>query len=247
SPLSLSSAQIYNEDRHRGSTLFAGSKIVQVKPPVLPNGEEGPVVAVVSRIGFASNKGELFRAILNPTEVELAFNRDAWRVLAVMAVVGLLAGAKRLYDGIHFTRGAMVVALTALDIITTAIPPALPIVLTVGTGMALTRLRRKKVFCIDPGRINLAGRVNVMCWDKTGTLTTEGLQFSGTDVWDVTGSFTGHSRALYQKGAGSARRGMAAWDRFGEIETVMATCHSLNTVGGQIVGYSVDSEMFAAT
>ncbi len=42
--------------------------------------------------------------------------------------------------------------LRAIDIITTAVPPALPAALTVGTVYALNRLRKHKIFCISPQR-----------------------------------------------------------------------------------------------
>jgi len=40
----------------------------------------------------------------------------------------------------------------ALDLITTAVPPALPAALTVGMVYAVKRLRKHKIFCISPQR-----------------------------------------------------------------------------------------------
>lgn len=42
--------------------------------------------------------------------------------------------------------------LRALDVITIVVPPALPAALTVGTIYALSRLRKKKIYCISPQR-----------------------------------------------------------------------------------------------
>jgi P-type E1-E2 ATPase len=58
------------------------------------------------------------------------------------------------------------ILITSLDIITIAVPPALPIILTVGISLAMSRLERQSIFCIDPERINYAGRADVMCFDK---------------------------------------------------------------------------------
>jgi magnesium-transporting ATPase (P-type) len=41
-----------------------------------------------------------------------------------------------------------------------------------GIGFALHRLRRDQIFCISPQRINFAGKVDVCCFDKTGTRFT---------------------------------------------------------------------------
>jgi cation-transporting P-type ATPase 13A2 len=59
------------------------------------------------------------------------------------------------------------------------VPPALPAAMTVGTVFAISRLKKKKIFCISPPRINVSGRVNLMVFDKTGTLTEDGLQVYG--------------------------------------------------------------------
>jgi cation-transporting ATPase 13A3/4/5 len=46
-----------------------------------------------------------------------------------------------------------------LDIITQAVPPALPAVLACGVVFAINRLKKKNIFCIAPPRINLAGQI----------------------------------------------------------------------------------------
>ncbi|KXS15518.1 hypothetical protein M427DRAFT_44373 [Gonapodya prolifera JEL478] len=253
SPFHPGTTTTYHEDRHRNATLFAGSRIVQVKPaiPALAHpGAPGYATAIVVRTGFATAKGEVFRSVIHPTQVEIAFRRDAWRVLGVMAAVGVIASAKRLYDGITFSRPLFSIILTSLDILTTAIPPALPIVLTVGTGMSLTRLRSNRVLCIDPDRINLAGRVDAACWDKTGTLTETGVRFVGLDKWEAAAGFCGIERSVGGNAgrSSSARRNATPLDLFGgNVPLVMAVCHGLNVVDGALAGYSLDTELFTAT
>jgi cation-transporting P-type ATPase 13A2 len=67
----------------------------------------------------------------------------------------------------------------SLDLITITVPPALPAAMTAGTVFALSRLRKRRIYCISPPRVNVAGRVNMMVFDKTGTLTEEGLTVFG--------------------------------------------------------------------
>lgn len=102
------------------------------------------------------------------------------------------------------------------DMITIAIPPALPIVLTIGTGFALTRLRAiYGIGCIDPQRVNFAGRVTLACWDKTGTLTGQGVV--GVGVRE------------YKDGTWMTKDTSEIADEVGRdrAATVMATCHSI--------------------
>lgn len=54
----------------------------------------------------------------------------------------------------------------ALDIITIAVPPALPAALTTGIIYTQRRLKNKGIFCISPQRINMCGQLNLFCFDK---------------------------------------------------------------------------------
>ena len=69
--------------------------------------------------------------------------------------------------------------LRAFDVITIVVPPALPAALTVGTVYALNRLRKQQIFCISPQRVNLCGKIKLVCFDKTGTLTEDSLDLYG--------------------------------------------------------------------
>lgn len=58
------------------------------------------------------------------------------------------------------------IILQALDLITIAVPPALPAAMTVGRFYAQIRLKNKNIFCISPRSINVAGGINCVCFDK---------------------------------------------------------------------------------
>ncbi len=50
----------------------------------------------------------------------------------------------------------------SLDIITIAVPPALPGALTAGLVYAQNRLKKSKIYCISPRTINICGTLNTM-------------------------------------------------------------------------------------
>lgn len=56
--------------------------------------------------------------------------------------------------------------IRTLDVVTIAVPAALPAAITTGTIYAQSRLKRNGIFCISPPRINISGKVSVFCFDK---------------------------------------------------------------------------------
>ena len=66
-----------------------------------------------------------------------------------------------------------------LDLITITVPPGLPVSMTFGIIFALEKLKDKGIFCISPNKIISGGRVKHACFDKTGTLKEDFMDFYG--------------------------------------------------------------------
>lgn len=68
------------------------------------------------------------------------------------------------------------IIIRALDLVTVIVPPALPAAMTVGTIYAQNRLKKQGIFCISPPRINLCGKIRLVCFDKVGLGQRHGFQ-----------------------------------------------------------------------
>lgn len=69
-----------------------------------------------------------------------------------------------------------------MNLLTIVVPAALPLALSIGISVSFNRLQGKGVYCINPGRILSLGRVDTLCFDKTGTITEDGLNLKGVVV-----------------------------------------------------------------
>uniref|UniRef100_A0A8C0EPY3 Polyamine-transporting ATPase 13A2 n=1 Tax=Bubo bubo TaxID=30461 RepID=A0A8C0EPY3_BUBBB len=217
---SQAASTIYSPEEHRRHTLFCGTQVIQAKSYV---GRE--VLAVVTRTGFCTAKGDLISSILYPKPVSFKFYKDAVKFVLFLSILGTSE------------RGGMVpvgqIIIRALDLVTVIVPPALPAAMTVGTIYAQNRLKKQGIFCISPPRINLCGKIRLVCFDKTGTLTEEGL-----DVWGVVPLENNHFMPLIHE-----PRCLPA----GALLYSLAACHTVSLLRAQPIGDPVDLKMVEST
>jgi magnesium-transporting ATPase (P-type) len=79
--------------------------------------------------------------------------------LAMIALMGMIAA---IVMKVLFKNPVADIIQRSLDIITIAVPPALPGALTAGLVYAQNRLKKSKIYCISPRTINICGTLNTM-------------------------------------------------------------------------------------
>jgi cation-transporting ATPase 13A3/4/5 len=220
--------------------LFAGCTVSQVGKnnelkSDLPSGLQ-EAHALVLRTGITTARGELIQEILYALPISYQWDMDLGPVFAMLFVVGCIYGVSGV--AMQLNNGSDIPTwITSFDTfmwsMSQMISPAIPLALIVGQIASTDRLKKQtRIGVKDPNRIAMAGKVQTMCFDKTGTITKDGLDFTGVHNKDspVSESFVSDASLINQK-----------------ILYGLATCHSLATFGSQFVGHQVEVEMFKAS
>ncbi|XP_022718455.1 probable manganese-transporting ATPase PDR2 isoform X5 [Durio zibethinus] len=208
--------------RDKNHILFGGTKILQhtadksfpLKTP------DGGCLAVVLRTGFETSQGKLMRTILFSTERVTANSWESGLFILFLVVFAIIAAGYVLKKGLEDpTRSKYKLFLSCSLIITSVIPPELPMELSIAVNTSLIALARRGIFCTEPFRIPFAGKVDICCFDKTGTLTSDDMEFSGvvglSDSSDLESDMTKVSPRTVE---------------------ILASCHALVFVDNKLVG-----------
>ncbi|ORZ16338.1 cation-transporting ATPase [Absidia repens] len=166
-------------DADKLSVLYGGTKVLQVTPPENGGAPDHGCICVVARSGFGTSQGELVRTMIFSTERVSANNFEALLFILFLLIFAIAASWYVWTKGVENDRKRSKLLLDCILIITSVVPPELPMELSLAVNSSLVALSKFAIFCTEPFRIPFAGRVDVCCFDKTGTLTGEDLVFEG--------------------------------------------------------------------
>ncbi len=178
--------------KHIGDTVLSGSLIVA-----------GTADARVTGVGAESYSNTLTREIKKRTmvhsELRAATTRIlvylTWMLIPIIAVV--LIGRVLAYGGLDGLDTVSAeswrhAALDAVASVVGMIPEGLVLLTSLAFGVAVIQLARQKVLMQELAAVEVLARVDVLCLDKTGTLTTGEIGFerlvtldAGVPVGDV--------------------------------------------------------------
>ncbi|OVF10420.1 putative cation-transporting ATPase [Clavispora lusitaniae] len=170
------------EGLDKNSLLHGGTMALQVTPPENPQIPLAPdhgALAYVCKTGFETSQGSLVRMMIFSSERVSVGNKEALFFILFLLVFAIAASWYVWVEGTRMGRIQSKLILDCIIVITSVVPPELPMELTMAVNASLSALQKYYIYCTEPFRIPLAGRIDVCCFDKTGTLTAEDLNFEG--------------------------------------------------------------------
>lgn len=232
------------EGLDKNSFVHGGTKVLQITHPnsngddiskSLPNGVTSPpdngAVGVVVKTGFETSQGSLVRTMIYSTERVSANNAEALLFILFLLIFAIAASWYVWQEGVQKDRKRSKLLLDCVLIVTSVVPPELPMELSLAVNTSLAALSKFAIFCTEPFRIPFAGRVDIACFDKTGTLTGEDLVVDG-----IAGLTLGQAGATVE--ADGAHTDLSKASVVGpETTLVLASAHALVKLDeGEVVG-----------
>jgi cation-transporting ATPase 13A1 len=239
-----SDARLDPEGLDKHAFLYGGTKVLQIthgnsdeerpkNASGVPTPPDNGALAIVVKTGFETSQGSLVRTMIYSTERVSANNAEALLFILFLLVFAIAASWYVWQEGVSKDRKRSKLLLDCVLIVTSVVPPELPMELSLAVNTSLAALSRYAIYCTEPFRIPFAGRVDVCCFDKTGTLTGEdlvvegiaglGLDHSGTNTPVERHGAHSHITPILEAGL--------------ETTLVLATAHALVKLDeGEIVG-----------
>lgn len=239
-------APIEPEGLDKNAFLYGGTKVLQIthgnassespesNPGLLSGVSQPPdngAMAVVVKTGFETSQGSLVRTMIYSTERVSANNAEALLFILFLLMFAIAASWYVWQEGVSKNRKRSKLLLDCVLIITSVVPPELPMELSLAVNTSLAALSKFAIFCTEPFRIPFAGRVDIACFDKTGTLTGEDLVVDG-----IAGLSLGKKDGVFEKDGAQSNLAKVQ-DVHHDTTLVLATAHALVKLDeGEIVG-----------
>mgnify|MGYP000887756454 CR=1 FL=1 len=227
--------------KNKQCVLFCGTEILQTNnensnyqscririksPPPSPG-----CLALVLRTGYDTSKGKLIRTVISNTENLNIRQKDGLVVILFLLVCSIITSIYVLNVGMEDEeRNKNKLFLRCILIITTVVPPELPMILTLAVNNSILYLQKKKIYVTEPQRLPEGGKVSIIAFDKTGTLTSDKFTFEG--IVDNLKEFE------TLKGIDGASKASQA---------VLAGCQTLISVEGKLTGDPIELLFFESS
>lgn len=140
---------------------------------------------VITKIGMETEFGSIAKLVqrveTSSTPLQLTLDKLG-HILGLVSIGLALPG---LLLGIYKGRNLAEIAMTSVALAVSAIPEGLPIVVTVALAFGVKRMVKRHVLIRKLSAVEALGSTNIICTDKTGTITQNKMEVSHIFTFDL--------------------------------------------------------------
>lgn len=144
----------------RTNMLFSGSLITM-----------GHGKALVVHTGETTELGKIAHDLQSATKEETPLQQAMQKLGRTLAIICILVVIPGLFIGIYTQQPINDMIILAVSLAVSAIPEGLPIVVTISLAIGIRRMAKRNVLVRKLSSAETLGGTDVICTDKTGTLT----------------------------------------------------------------------------
>ncbi|MGQ9819022.1 MAG: cation-translocating P-type ATPase [Candidatus Kapaibacteriales bacterium] len=153
--------------------------------------QKGRGLAVVTATGSATEFGKIAEKVAEAEEGESPLQTQISKFGKVLSLAILLIIAIIFVVGSLQGNDFIVMFLTSVGLAVSAIPEGLPVAVTITLSIGLSQMAKHKAIVKKLAAVETLGSTNIICTDKTGTLTKNEMMTSKYILFDKTYLVTG--------------------------------------------------------
>ncbi len=144
----------------RTNMIYSGSNVVY-----------GKCEAVVTQTGMETELGTIAESLSQEEKKDTPLQKKINNISKILTIIVGIIVAIMIVIGINSGQDILHVLIIAISLAVAAIPEGLPAVITVILSLGMTRLAKNKAVVRKISSVETLGSTEVICSDKTGTIT----------------------------------------------------------------------------
>lgn len=169
----LPSETLFSYKKNKSNIIYSGTELLKIVSE--NNSKSNEIRLLTLKTSFDTEQGILLNTMLSSTTAT-TYDTEALKFVFILSIIAVIASGVTIC---YSNKRGYPLFLDILILFTNAIPFELPLEMGASIQMAVRQLYTKNIYCLEPRRIQLAGKVDVVCMDKTGTLIEEKIELTG--------------------------------------------------------------------
>ena len=145
--------------------IFAGTNLVT-----------GKIIAVVTSTGMATEMGKIAQSLNKNEEPITPLQVKVKKISTFISILAIFLVAFVLIFGIIKDYDVLSLIMLSISMIVASVPESLPIAITATLSIGVSAMAKKKAVVRNMAAIETLGATEIICSDKTGTITTNQME-----------------------------------------------------------------------